>query len=55
MRCHLCGRKVKGNLNESKAIKCTRCVNGEVEYVRNHPEEYPEPKPVKVRRRVKRW
>jgi hypothetical protein len=56
MNCYVCEREVKGNLDADKAIKCSHCLNGEVEYIRNHPEEYPEPKKVKpvVSLRVKR-
>jgi hypothetical protein len=42
MQCYVCERPVSGNLDKDKAIKCAVCLNGEVEYIRNHPEEYPE-------------
>lgn len=42
LKCYQCDREVKGNLNADKAIKCSHCLNGEVEYIRSHPEDYPE-------------
>ena len=42
IRCHVCDREVKGNLDASKAIKCSHCLNGEVEYIRNNPDDFPE-------------
>jgi hypothetical protein len=50
MECYRCGRAVSGNLDADKAIKCAPCLNGEVEYIRNHPDEYPEP--VKAKKAV---
>jgi len=50
--CHVCEEEVTGNLSsaETHAFKCSHCLNGEVEHIRNNPDKFPiirtEKKPV---------
>lgn len=43
--CFKCGQEVgKGNLRSPTevSVKCSTCVQGEVQFVENHPEDYPD-------------
>jgi hypothetical protein len=57
--CYVCGEEVKGNVRPEieVGIKCSRCMVGEAEYVKNHPDEYPIPEMPKKKRatRNKKW
>lgn len=44
-QCFTCNQPVdKGNLRPASevAVKCSTCVQGEVEYINNRPNEFPE-------------
>jgi hypothetical protein len=44
-RCWQCGKTgFFGNLRSPKEVhyKCSSCVQGEVEYINNHPKDFPE-------------